>query len=119
MIELTYKIQDVYGHEYEAAVVVVQNVNQRFSSELNINSQANQEDEEQMNINSSVSIGFSAQIFKDLDSKNKGLRPMQLKNLEGQEWFNFMPSEPFADAEALKVGCEAYLLDEILPKLKF
>lgn len=121
MIILTDPIQDVHGHIYDAAVVVVSNINYSCSKNMTSNRDfdlVNGLTDRQFSENHNISLSFNALIWKDKASFLAKKRPMPLASADGNTWFSIYVDQPKdLNLEEQNELCETHLREVVLTSL--
>jgi hypothetical protein len=115
MLTNTPAFVDCHGIEYVAPVILVQQANYNGSNTMQIAADGDTYIERHSNVNHNIS--YQALIWIDAAAKAAGLRPLVLKDKNGNDWHTVMLPGPLSDSTEIVELCEQHILTTIIPQL--
>jgi hypothetical protein len=96
-------------------VILVQQANYNGSNTMQIAADGDTYIERHSNVNHNIS--YQALIWIDAAAKAAGLRPLVLKDKNGNDWHTVMLPGPLSDSTEIVELCEQHILTTIIPQL--
>lgn len=115
MITIQTPFTDCHGIQYTAPVIQIAQASYNSNSSMQISAQG--DNHISPHNHTSHSLNYRADIWLDAEKKAAGLKPLVLKDKNGNDWHTVVLSGPETDATAIVELCEEHILSTIIPQL--
>lgn len=115
MINLESTIVDCHGIQYAAPIIHVAQAT--YSGNSSIDIAANGDSHIKRHSNETHNLSYQAFIWIDAAAKAAGLKPLLLKDKNGNDWHTLSLTEPLANETSIIEQCEQHILTTIIPQL--
>lgn len=115
MITIQTPFKDCHGIQYAAPVVQIAQANYNSNSSMQISAQG--DNHISPHNHTSHNLSYQAHIWLDAATKTAGMKPLTLKDKNGNDWHTVVMSGPESDVSAIVEICEQHILSTIIPQL--
>jgi hypothetical protein len=106
---------DCHGIQHTAAVIQIAQANYNGNNSMHIAAEGDSYIERHSNVNHNIS--YQALIWIDAAAKAAGLRPLVLKDKNGNDWQTIGLQAPPTNKTEIVELCEQHILSTIIPQL--
>lgn len=115
MLTIATPFTDCHGIQYTAPVVQISHAN--YSGNSNIQVAANGDTHVERHSNVTHNLSYQAFIWINAAAKAAGLKPLFLKDKNGNDWHSVVIANPVWDTAAIVELCEQHIQSTIIPQL--
>lgn len=108
-------LTDCHGIQYTAPVIQIAQANYNSNSSMQIAASGDGYAERHSSV--SHNLSYQAYIWLNEATKTAGMKPLTLKDKNGNDWHTVVLSAPETDAAAIIELCEQHIISTIIPQL--
>lgn len=109
--------KDCHGIQHTAPVVIISQATYSGNATIEMAVAPTSDSHVERRSNVTHSISYQAQIWLDAATKTAGLKPLFLRDKNGNEWHTIVLPGPLSDSSTIIGLCEQHILSTIIPQL--